>query len=105
MQILSPNLVSAHASVLRTKAEDEGAKGKGSEGAINCGSSRGTVTGYRVDVCEIVAATILTLPHRHLMSHENLVSSAVTEIIGNVACLFKIISGKIITADLQGTFG
>ena len=48
MQILSPKLVSAHASVLRTKAkEDEGARGKGSEGAINCGSSRGTVTGSR----------------------------------------------------------
>ena len=42
MQILSPNLVNAHASVLRTKAaEDEGARGKGSEGAINCGSSCG----------------------------------------------------------------
>lgn len=50
MQILSPNLVSARASVLRTKAArrvDGGARGKGSEGAINCGSSRGTVTGPR----------------------------------------------------------
>jgi len=30
-----------------------------------------------IDVCEIVAAMILILPYRHLMSHENLVSSAV----------------------------
>lgn len=52
----------------------------------------------RADVCEIVAATILTLPHRRLMSHENLVSF--TRIIDNVARLFKITRGEVITADL-----
>lgn len=31
----------------------------------------------RADVCEIAAATILTLPHQRLMSHENLVSSVI----------------------------
>lgn len=55
MQILSPNLVSARASVLPGRGNGEGWKGWGGgvrywEGgsepreAINCGSSRGTVT-------------------------------------------------------------
>lgn len=53
----------------------------------------------RTDVCEIVAATILTLPHRHLMSHENLVSSGT--VLSTTSRDYSRLHGEVITADLQ----